>query len=83
MAKACQSYDKAEFLQEDGVHLAAGGQEAYAKVIGDYLAERYPGGQPVRYPAEQPGEENVTIPDGGFDLMPKEGVTTSPEGLAS
>ena len=82
MAKACQSYDKAEFLQEDGVHLAAGGQEAYAKVIGDYLAERYPGGQPVRYPAEQPGEENVTIPDGGFDLMPKEGVTTSPEGLA-
>lgn len=48
IAKACRSYDKAEFLQEDGVHLAAGGQEAYAAIIGDYLAERYPGGRPAR-----------------------------------
>lgn len=52
MAAACWSYDKAEFLREDGVHLAAGGQEAYAEVIGEYLAERYPGGQPVRYPTK-------------------------------
>ena len=48
MAKACRPYDKAEFLQEDGVHLAAGGQEAFAAIIGDYLAERYPGGRPAR-----------------------------------
>ena len=44
MAKACRAYDKASFLQQDGVHLAAGGQEAYAAIIGDYLAEEFPGG---------------------------------------
>ncbi len=78
MAAACQAYDKAEFLQADGTHLAAGGQEAYAKTIGDYMAEKYPGGEKKGQRPSAPTNPDITIPEGGFDLMPQEGVTTSP-----
>lgn len=81
MAAACQAYDKAEFLQADGTHLAAGGQEAYAKTIGDYMAEKYPGGEKKGQRPSAPTNPDITIPEGGFDLMPQEGVTTSPEGM--